>query len=270
MASDNDDWALKSMEKYLNGRVAMVSGGFSGIGKSISLALAERGAALAIGSRNIDAVYVEQLQNLGIDVYGGRLNVQDMDSVNHFVAETRNKLGHIDILVNSAGTAVQSHVCGHDIEVWERVIDVNLNGVFRTIRACLPGMIDNGWGRIINIGSTAARTAKPDAAAYCASKSGLLGLSRAVALEGAPHGVTCVVVSPTWVETDMLQSWLIESARLNGTTADEEKQKILSSGSPQNRLVQPEEIAAMVAFLCHEQARGITMEDIQVNAAAHW
>src|SRR6056297_3189541 len=121
------------------------------------------------------------------------------------------------------------------------------------MRACLPGMKARGWGRIVNLASTAATTAVPDHPAYCASKSGVLGLSRAAALEGAPHGVTCVTVSPTWVETDMLHQ--------SGHSYEEEI-AALAQANPQNRLVQPQEIAALVAFLCSDAAPALTMEDI--------
>ena len=137
------------------------------------------------------------------------------------------------------------------------------------IRACLPGMIERRWGRIINIGSTAARTAVADHAAYCASKSGLLGLSRAVALEGAPHGVSSVVISPTWVQTEMMNNSMAIQARNAGHSVDEELARLVEE-QPQKRLVQPQELGALAAFLCRDEALGITMEDIQLNAGALW
>ena len=133
----------------------------------------------------------------------------------------------------------------------------------------MPDMMSRKWGRIVNVGSTAARTAFPKYAAFCASKSGLLGLNRAVALEGAAHGVTATVVSPTWVQTEMMNKSFEAKAKARGTSFDEEIGALISE-SPQQRLVQPEEIGALIAFLCREEAAGITMEDIQVNAAAWW
>jgi 3-hydroxybutyrate dehydrogenase len=130
-------------------------------------------------------------------------------------------------------------------------------------------MKQRGWGRIINIASTAARTAAATHAAYCASKTGLIGLTRAVALEGAPRGVTCVAISPGWVETDMLRESANILARKSGRSQAEEI-AIMGASNPQNRLIQPSEIAALVAFCCSEAAAGLTMEDIQVNAGALW
>ena len=195
--------------------------------------------------------------------------MSDETSVARFCETVAAKTGGIDILVNSAGISVHQVVCGHSLDDWKNVLDTNLTGPFLMTRACLPEMIEQGWGRIVNIASTAARTAVADHAAYCASKSGLLGLTRAVALEGAPHGVTCTSVSPTWVETDMLrQSAAIMGQDKGRTTAEEIAD--LAQSNPQNRLVQPQEIAALVAFLCSDAAPALTMEDISVNAGAHW
>ena len=149
------------------------------------------------------------------------------------------------------------------------MIDINLSGPFRMIRACLPKMIERRWGRIINIGSTAATTATADHAAYCASKSGLLGLNRAVALEGAPHGVSSVVISPTWVQTEMMDNSMAIQARNAGSSVAEEYARVIDE-QPQRRLVQPGELGALAAFLCRDEALGITMEDIQLNAGALW
>ncbi|MGD8420257.1 MAG: SDR family oxidoreductase, partial [Gammaproteobacteria bacterium] len=116
---------------------------------------------------------------------------------------------------------------------------------------------------------TAATTATADHAAYCASKSGLLGLSRAVALEGAPHGVSSVVISPTWVQTEMMDNSMRLQAEKAGTSIEDEYARIVAE-QPQQRLVQPGELGALAAFLCRDEALGITMEDIQLNAGALW
>ncbi|MEM7294433.1 MAG: SDR family NAD(P)-dependent oxidoreductase [Pseudomonadota bacterium] len=257
------------VEQYLTGRVAMITGGFNGIGKATVRALADRGAAVAIGARTIDESFVTTIRDTGGQVFAASLDVRDPTSVANFIDDMEGALGPADVLVNAAGITAHEYVCGHGEASWIDVIDTNLSGPFRTARACLPGMIERGWGRIINIGSTAARTATSDHAAYCASKSGLLGLSRALALEGAPHGVSCVVVSPTWVETDMLRNSMATQAERHGISVEEETAAMVAD-TPQKRLVQPEEIAATVAFLCRDEALGITMEDIQVNAGAWW
>ena len=258
------------MGNYLDGRVALVTGGFNGIGKAIAVALAERGATIAVGARREpSAGVIEELDAAAGQLFYQRLDVADTASIESFVGNLASAHGYPDILVNSAGVTTHQHVCGHDEQTWLDVIDINLSGPFRMIRACLPAMIERRWGRIINIGSTAATTATDDHAAYCASKSGLLGLSRAVALEGAPHGVSSVVISPTWVQTEMFDNSMAIQAEANGRSVDEEIAALVAE-QPQHRLVQPRELGALAAFLCHDDALGITMEDIQLNAGALW
>ena len=257
------------MDTYLEGRVAIVTGGFSGIGKAIAVALAERGATIAVGARRLPQEAIEELGEVTDRLFCQRLDVADVDSIDAFIDGLASAYGYADILVNSAGITAREYVCGHDEQSWRDVIDINLSGPFRMIRACLPKMIERRWGRIINIGSTAATTAVADHAAYCASKSGLLGLNRAVALEGAPHGVSSVVISPTWVQTEMFDSSMAIQARNAGRSSDEEIATLVAE-QPQKRLVQPRELGALAAFLCHDDALGITMEDIQLNAAALW
>ena len=257
------------MDAYLEGRIAIVTGGFSGIGKAIARALAERGATIAVGARRLPQAAIEELDEVADRLFYQQLDVADVNSINAFIDGLAKTYGHADILVNSAGVTAHEQVCDHDEQSWLDVIDINLSGPFRMIRACLPGMIERRWGRIINVGSTAATTAVADHAAYCASKSGLLGLNRAVALEGAPHGVSSVVISPTWVQTEMFDSSMAIQARNAGRSSDEEIAALVAE-QPQKRLVQPRELGALAAFLCHEDALGITMEDIQLNAGALW
>ena len=182
-------------------------------------AIAMRGGKIvALGSRAVRNDATDVFRSKGAPVFCGHLDVRDASSVQQFVNSARSALGPIDILVNSAGIAISQTICGHPEDTWNDLIDTNLSGPFRMTRACLSGMIERQWGRIIHIGSTAARTAWADHPAYCASKSGLLGLSRAVSLEGAPHGVTSVMLSPTWVETEMLRTSLHHQATTKGST----------------------------------------------------
>ena len=257
------------MDQFLKNKVALVSGGFAGIGLSISKALAQHGARIAIGARTQRPEIIKRLEVQQSRLFYANLDVRDTLSINQFVSAATSALGPIDILVNAAGISTSQTVNGHSDALWDDVIETNLSGPFKLTRACLPGMLDRNWGRVINIGSTAARTATADSPAYCASKSGLLGLTRAVALEGAARGVSCVMVSPTWVETEMMQRSMQRRADNNATSVETEFSK-LSSQTPQKRLVQPNEIGALAAFLCRDEALGITMEDIQVSAGNFW
>ncbi|MXZ80327.1 MAG: SDR family oxidoreductase [Gammaproteobacteria bacterium] len=252
-------------------RVAVVTGGLRGIGLAIVRALADSGVRVAVGSRQAGEPEASRDARLAIGETGcvETLDVVSLPSVERFMEHVRASLGEPDILVNCAGVTIHHVVEDHPDADWERVIDINLNGPFRMIRSCIPSMKRRGWGRIVNIASTAARIAQPTHAAYCASKTGLVGLTRAVAMEGAPHGVTCVAVSPTWVETEMLRQSARTMAESSGKTYEEVVREMAQS-NPQNRLVQPDEIGALVAFCCSDAAAGLTMEDIQVNAGAWW
>ena len=252
-------------ELWHRNKIAIVTGGTSGIDLEIARVLKQRGATVAIGGRNPDDH--TSLKDSGY--LTGRLDVCDTESVEAFVAHVTDSCGAPDILVNSAGVSVHHKVCDHTDDDWHAVIDTNLNGPFRMIRSCLPSMMASGWGRIVNLASTAASTAVATHPAYCASKSGLLGLTRSVALEGAGCGVTCTAVSPTWVETEMLKNSMATMADSSGRTIEAVKAEIKTS-NPQNRLVQPAEIAELVSFLCSDLSPALTMEDIQVNAGAFW
>lgn len=274
------------MTNKLEGRSAIITGGLTGQGLAIAQALAAEGAKIAVGSRalanrkNGEAVAresehvveaCERLSGYGGIVYCGHLDVRDPDTIAQFMREAEAACGPADILVNSAGMTSEQPVCGHSDELWLRIIDTNLTGAFRMTRACLPGMIERQWGRIINIGSTAASVGWKDNPAYCASKSGLLGLTRCVALEGAPHGVTCVMISPTWVETELMRNNVRELVEREGKGRTvEEAISDIARQNPQNRIIQSDEVAALAAFLCGEGGKGITMENIQITGGALW
>jgi 3-hydroxybutyrate dehydrogenase len=272
----------------LSGRSAIVTGGFSGMGFAIATALAEAGANVAVGSYiapagadKSDAAYypgADEIERVraalsahGTKAHAEHLDVRDSDIINRFVAEAEAAIGSVDILVNAAGTTAEQPVCGHSDALWDKIVDTNLTGAFRATRAVLPGMIERGWGRIVNIGSTAASVGWKDNPAYCASKAGLLGLTRCVALEGAAHGVTCVMISPTWVETELMRRNVAQVVEREGKgrTAEEAMAEI-ARGNPQQRMLQPQEIAALAVFLCSDLAKGITMENIQITGGALW
>lgn len=274
-------------DKYLSGRVAMVTGGASGMGRAMALALAEAGAEVAIGSLLAggasvarEVVYLPGQQELDdtareIGAHGVRalaldLDVTSMDSVQAFHDATVKTFGKVDILANAAGITAEQTISGHPDELWDKVIDVNLNGTYRTIKLCLPGMIERKWGRIINIASTAASVGAETSGAYCASKAGVVGLTRCVALEGAKHGVTCNAISPTWVETKFGTSWMTDIAEQQEGRSGEAYIADAKAANPQGRLIQPGEIGALAAFLCRDEARGITMQDLTVSAGSLW
>ena len=279
---------MEHQDQFLKGRTALITGGLTGQGFAIARSLASHGANIGVGSfiggeadGGLDAAHypderefrdaVSKLRAIGPTVYADHLDVRDSEMVNRFVSAASEAAGPADILVNAAGTTAEQGVCGHSDELWNRIVETNLSGAFRMIRACLPAMIERAWGRIINVGSTAATMGWKDNPAYCASKSGLLGLTRCVALEGAPHGVTCVMISPTWVNTELMRKNTAQIAAREGErrTRRDVFANILAS-NPQGRIIQPEEVASLAVYLCRDISAGITNENIQVSGGALW
>jgi NAD(P)-dependent dehydrogenase (short-subunit alcohol dehydrogenase family) len=252
-------------------KVAVITGGLSGMGLATAKRFVADGVTVCIGARRgDDPEAVAALHAaLGVPVFVAKLDVRDTDSVTKFVAKVVAAHGTVDILLNTAGVYEESAVIDHPDDMWDAHIDTNLTGTFKMIRAVMPIMKAKGWGRIINLASTAAHEGLENNVAYCTSKAGLLGLGRCVSLEGAAHGVTCVSISPTWVETEMLKSFIDQETAETGLPRTEIRAKYAAS-NPQNALVQPSEIADLVSFLASDAARAITMEDIKVNAATNW
>ena len=274
--------------RLLDGRVAWVTGGASGMGRSIGLALAEAGADVAIGSlvggdRDPSLAYTHRsstdeleamsgdIEGCGVRAFAQALDVRSDDSVEAFFGAAVGALGPVDILVNAAGVSAQVPLARHDDATWRDVLATNLDGPYRTIKRCLPGMIERGWGRIVNVASTAANVGHAEFAAYCASKAGLLGLTRCVALEGAPHRVTCNAVNPGFVDTALTRMGSVARVAREGLGKTvEQNLSDLAETYPQKRLIEAGEIAALVVFLCRDEALGMTMEDITVSGGALW
>lgn len=276
-------------QRYLKGRSAMVTGGASGMGRAMALEFAKAGADVAIGSLvskyektstkgelvnmpgsdEMEATRKE-IEALGVKAIACELDVTSVDSVDAFYNAAMDAFGKVDILANAAGITAEQTICGHPDALWDKVMDVNLNGTYRTIKAVLPGMIKNGWGRIINISSTAANVGAPTSGVYCASKAGVLGLSRCVALEGAENGVTCNAICPGWTETTFGQKWMGDIAQKQESRTGDEYISDEKAGNPQKRMIQPSEIGNLAVFLCKDESRGITAQDLTVSAGSLW
>lgn len=276
-------------DRHLAGRAAWVTGGVTGMGRAIALALAEAGADVAIGSLVETArggvvpgqnVYTPSLDEMagtrdaiaahGVRVVALPLDVCSNESVDAFHAAAVQAFGRIDILVNAAGSSTRHVMTDHPDALWQRMLETNLTGAYRTIKRCMAGMIQRKWGRVINIASTAASVGYVAHGAYCASKAGLLGLTRCVALEGAPHGISCNAISPGWVDTPQGRGGVLQQMRLEGFDDEREFRARIVEGIPQKRFIQPSEIGAVAAFLCRDEAFAITMQDLTVSAGTLW
>lgn len=274
--------------RFLEGRVALVTGGASGIGRACAVMLGQAGAGVAIGSllgkgvvRSGDGEIVHlpgremmdevkaEVEKSGVRCVAEELDVTSQDSVEAFHRTVRDSLGPVDILINAAGMTVEHTIQDHPLHLWQRVLDVNLTGTFRVTRECLPAMLDRGWGRIINIASTSASVGSPTSGAYAASKAGVVGFSRCVALEGAPRGVTCNTISPTWVETRFGVEWMKHLAG-SAATSDSSAVTHATAASPGGRPLRPEEVASLALYLCQDGARMMTMQDLVMSGGSLW
>ncbi len=193
-------------------KVAVVTGASQGIGRSTSLALASRGVAVAVAvaARNQEtlAAVASEIRNQGGTALAIPTNVADAASVEALVVQTAQTLGPIDLLVNNAGVVARSRVVDTDEATWDEVLDINLKGAFLCTKAVLPEMIRHGRGRIVNVSSISGKLGTPQLAAYCASKWGLIGFTKATAEEVRGDGVHVFSVCPGSVDTEMLQKGL--------------------------------------------------------------
>jgi NAD(P)-dependent dehydrogenase (short-subunit alcohol dehydrogenase family) len=274
--------------RFLSGRTAWVTGGATGMGRAIALALAEAGADVAVGSLPAgsslpEAAYAarpdlsafseirQAIEGNGVRCLAAALDVREDGSVEDFHRSAVAALGTIDILVNAAGVSAQETMADHDDRTWSSVIDINLNGAYRTIKRCFPAMAQKGWGRIVNIASTAAVVGYPRHSAYCASKAALLGLTRCVALEGAASGITANAINPGSVGTEMMRLGSLRRIAQGGQGATvEENFALIAAAMPQKRLIPAEEVAALAVYLCRDEAFGITGEVLTISGGALW
>jgi NAD(P)-dependent dehydrogenase (short-subunit alcohol dehydrogenase family) len=191
-------------------------------------------------------------------------DVTDRGSIRRSVAEAERQLGPIDVLINNAGVAESAPFPAMSDELWDRILAVNLTGTYLCTRAVIPGMFERGRGRVINIASVAGRKGFAYSAAYCAAKHGVVGLTRALAIEAAPKGVTVNAICPGWLDTDMTRESIERIVRATGRSAADARSS-LERMNPQRRLIDPDEVAALAVYLAGSDARGITGQTLGVD-----
>jgi NAD(P)-dependent dehydrogenase (short-subunit alcohol dehydrogenase family) len=249
-------------------RLAFITGGGRGIGRAIALAFAREGANVAVAARTLSQVnqVAKEIQSqFGLESLALKCDVQNTGNVTDCFDQFRLHFGRgPDIVVNNAGIAESELFVKSDESMWERHLNTNLGGTFRCTRAALPEMIERGWGRIINIASIAGKTGAPYVSAYAASKHGVLGLTRSVALEVATQGITVNAICPGYVDTEMTSRGIENIVAKTGKSADDAL-KMLEQMSPQHRMVTAEEVAAVALLLASEEGRGINGQAINVD-----
>jgi len=242
----------------LKGKVAVVTGSTSGIGLGIARALAAGGADLMINGFG-EAPAIEKLRKEITASYGVRVAYSGADiskpaAVTGLIEQTTAELGRVDVLVNNAGIQHVAPVHEFPVERWDAVIAINLTAVFLAIRAALPQMLARDWGRIINIASVHGLVASVDKSAYVASKHGVVGLTKGVALETATTGITCNAICPGWVLTPLVQKQIDALAAKEKLSPDDAKIRLLGEKQPSLEFTTPEQLGALAAFLCSDAA----------------
>jgi NAD(P)-dependent dehydrogenase (short-subunit alcohol dehydrogenase family) len=250
----------------LAGKRAVVTGAGRGIGRSIALALAQAGAKVAVTARTPSEIVqlVDEIHALGRQSLSVSCDVTDPEQVTHMAITLIEGLGGIDILVNNAGNAGSHKFLNHSDELWHRMLSINLTSVYYVTKAFVPALIEQRYGRIINIASIASRAGGSYIAAYTAAKHGVLGLTRALAVELMPYNITVNAICPGYVNTPMTDASVSNIVARTGMP-ESKAREALENSSPQKRLIEPEEVAAIAVFLAQDINRGITGQAINVD-----
>ena len=237
----------------LKGRIALVTGATSGIGLGIAHRLAAAGAAVVInGFGDVEGVLAE-LGRHGTRVGHYPADMADAQQIAEMIAYVERTFGGPDILVNNAGIQHVAALEDFPVERWDAIIAINLSSVFHASRLVLPGMRQRGWGRILNIASTHGLVASVGKSAYVASKHGVIGLTKSIALETATTPITCNAICPGWVLTPLVQRQI--QARIEaGASPDEARHDLLAEKQPSREFVTPEQLGELAVFLCSEAA----------------
>ena len=246
----------------LAGRHALVTGAGRGIGAAIAARLLAEGARVTVLSRTQTEIGAVATR-LGNSAQALKADVTDAEEARRAFEQAAASFGPIDILVNNAGQARSGLLHKAPDELWHQMLAVNLTGVYHGIRAALPGMLERGFGRIVNIASTSGLRGYPYVAAYCAAKHGVIGLTRALALEVAQRGVTVNAVCPGFTETALVEDAIANIRKVTGRSA-EAAREALTRTNPQGRLIEPAEVAHAVAWLCLPGSESVTGQSIAV------
>ncbi|WP_234192744.1 3-hydroxybutyrate dehydrogenase [Pseudacidovorax sp. NFM-22] len=244
----------------LQGKTALVTGSTSGIGLGIAKALAQQGANLVLnGFGDADGALAE-IRALGVKAEYHGADMSKASQIEDMMAFAASKFGRVDVLVNNAGIQHVAKVEDFPPEKWDAIIAINLSSAFHTTRLAIPAMREANWGRIVNIASAHGLVASAQKSAYVAAKHGIVGLTKAVALETATTGVTCNAICPGWVLTPLVQKQIDDRAAREGITVEQANNDLLGEKQPSLQFTTVEQLGGLAVFLCSpaaDQVRGV-------------
>jgi len=253
----------------ITGHNAIITGATSGIGRGIALRLAADGARVMINGFGEDADIADLMAELeklsGKKPLYSPADMSDPAQIETMMLLAETEMGGVDILMNNAGIQFVSPIEEFPSDKWNKIIAINLSSAFHTTKAVIPGMKSRGWGRIINLASAHSLVASPYKSAYVAAKHGIAGLTKTVALEVAEFGVTVNAVSPGYVLTPLVEAQIPATAKVRGISEDEVIQTVMLANQPTREFVEVDDVAATVAFLCSDAAKGITGSNMTVD-----
>jgi NAD(P)-dependent dehydrogenase (short-subunit alcohol dehydrogenase family) len=251
----------------LAGKHVLVTGGGTGLGAAIALALAQAGAGVTICGRRPEPL--DRTAARHANIHPAKADVTDEAAVAQLYEAAQAARGPFAIVVANAGMAESAPAHKTSLDLWSRTLAVNLTGAFLSVRPALGGMRERGWGRVVFIASTAGLKGYAYVAPYVAAKHGVIGLTRALALETAKAGITVNAVCPGYVDTPMLDESIARAAASSKRSAADIR-ATLAAHNPQNRFVAPQEVAAAVLWLCGDDAAAITGQAVSVSGGETW
>jgi 3-hydroxybutyrate dehydrogenase len=257
--------------RFLSGQAAIVTGSTRGIGLGIANALAAQGADVMLNgfgdAGRVAALRDDLAARHGVRVLHSGADMARPAEIAGLVRDSEAAFGRVDILVNNAGIQHVAPIAEFPAEQWDRIIAVNLSATFHATKAVLAGMQARGSGRIVNVASVHGLVASPFKGAYVAAKHGVVGLTKAVALEVATSAITCNAICPGFVRTALVEDQLAELARAHGMSEDEVVREVVLASQPNKRFVDVAEIGALVVFLCSAAAASITGASLPIDGA---
>lgn len=262
-------WQMEGYFIMLHGKTALITGSTSGIGLGVARALAGAGAHVVLNGFG-DAAEIESLRksieaDYKVKALHDGANMTKPDQIRDLCSRAIGTFGAVDIVINNAGIQHVAPIDQFPEDKWDAIIAINLNSAFHTIKSCLPGMREKGWGRIINIASAHGLVASPFKSAYVTAKHGLLGMTKTVALETATDNITCNAICPGYVNTALVQSQIRDQARVHGISETEVVDKIMMQPQPTGKFVEIEHLGALSVFLCSDAAQNITGAALPVD-----